>query len=222
MYCITPSRVLLGPAGPRSDPAVPAVRRRLCPARVLRPARRYGRAWRAGPECRRWRIAYTPLWTMRHSLHGKGSRPTPRFTTAAPPATSTSIGGGDAGRFGLMGAGLGAAQPAFGKQHRQAERGFCRELRQLRQHGAWPGRRREPRRRSAARLRKAPWAAVVRLCGGTGADPAGPRPEAAAAQSVSLPSHRSHRSLQPIGSLEVAVVTAGETPVTSGVRFTCN
>ena len=114
------------------------------------------------------------------------------------------------------------AVTAFGRQRRQAEPGFCRELRQLRQHGAWPGRRCEPRRRAAARSRKAPLAAVVRLRGGTGADPAGPRPEAAAAQSVSLPSHQSHQSLQAIGPRELTLVTAGEPPVTSRVRFTCN
>jgi hypothetical protein len=119
-------------------------------------------------------------------------------------------------------AGLGRAVTAFGRHRRQAEREFCRELRQLRQHGAWPGCRCQPRRRAAARPRKAPLAAVVRLCGGTGADPTGPRPEVAAAQSSSLPTHQPRRSLQPIGSREWTLVAAAEPPVTSEVRFTCN
>jgi hypothetical protein len=111
---------------------------------------------------------------------------------------------------------------AFGRLRRQAGRGFCRELRQLRQYGAWPGRRCQPRRRAAARPREAPLAAAVRLGGGTAADPAGPRPETAVAPAASLPSHRSHKSLQAIGPREVTLVAAGEPPVTSGVRFTCN
>jgi hypothetical protein len=72
------------------------------------------------------------------------------------------------------GGGHGTSATAFGRKRRQAERESCRGLRQLRQHGASPGRRCERRRRAAARARKAPLAGAVRLCGGTGADPLAP------------------------------------------------
>ena len=116
----------------------------------------------------------------------------------------------------------GTSATAFGRQRRQAERGVCRGPRQLRQHGASSARRCEPRRRAAARAPEGSAGGRRSALRWHGGGPSWPRPEAAAARCASLPSHRSHKSLQATGPRKLTLVAAGEPSVTSAVRFTCN
>jgi hypothetical protein len=134
---------------------------------------------------------------------------------ATSPACCPSSGGFGSARHGT-------SATAFGRQRRQAERGVCRGLRQLRQHGASPARRCEPRRRAAARAPEGSAGGRRSALRWPGGGPSWPRPEAAAARCASLPSHQSRESLQAIGPRKLTLVAAAEPSVTSGVRFTCN